>query len=87
MNKFVSENGGILAVLAVCGIIGTAYIEWRISVNVIESVNAQGAITPDQLEVVTTKLEAIKDDVAKLEGIDSRLEGKIDQVIGILLED
>ncbi len=87
MNKFVSENGGILAVLAVCGIIGTAYIEWRISVNVIESVNAQGAITPDQLEVVTTKLEAIKDDVAKLEGNDSRLEGKIDQVIGILLED
>lgn len=87
MSDFVSKNGGILAVLAACAVFGAGYIEWRISVNVTEQVNAQGAITPDQLAVVTTKLSAIKEDVAKLEGNDSRLEGKIDQVINILLED
>jgi multidrug efflux pump subunit AcrA (membrane-fusion protein) len=87
MNKFVSENGGILAVLAVCAVIGGAYIEWRIDVNVTSKVNAQGAITPDQLALVSSKLEGIKEDVSKLEGDNDRLEDKIDQVIGILLED
>jgi hypothetical protein len=87
MKAFISENGGILAVLAVCAVIGAGYMEWRISANVTAAVNAQGAITPEQLAVVTTKLTAIKEDVSKLEGNDNRLEDKIDQVIGILLED
>jgi len=76
-------SGAAIVLMAIGGYL----MEWRIDVNVREQVNAVNAITPQQLEVVVTKLEAIKGDVSQLEGANSRLEDKIDQVIGILLED
>lgn len=87
IKEFKEVLGLLTAVAVVLIAIGGFLMEWRIDVNVREKVNAQGAITPDQLELVVTKMEALKEDVSQIEGHANRLENKIDQMIGILLQD
>ena len=87
MNKFISENGGILAVLAVCFVIGAAYLEWRISENATAAINAAGSVTPEQLAAALKDIAENAEDIGKLEGADDRFEAKIDRIVDILLED
>ena len=85
--SFVKDNGGpiTLALIAFAVIFG--YIELRAPVMVSSQLNEKKILTTDQMIVLTNTLESMKEDIGRLEGNDGRLEGKIDQVIGILLED
>lgn len=87
MNKFISENGGILAVLVICFAIGAAYLEWRIDVNATNAVNAAGSVTPEQLAAALKDIADNADDIGKLENADERFENKIDRIVDILLEE
>ena len=87
MHKFISENGGILAVLIICFAIGAAYLEWRISENTQAAVNAAGKVTPEQLAAALKDIADNTDDIHKLESADERFEGKIDRIVDILLEE
>lgn len=87
MHKFISDNGGILAVLAVCFVIGAAYLEWRISENTQAAVNAAGSVTPEQLAAALKDIAQNAEDIGKLENADERFEGKIDRIVDILLEE
>lgn len=87
MNKFISENGGILAVLAVCFVIGAAYLEWRIKENATAVINASGSVTPAQLDAALKDIAENAEDIGKLESADERFEGKIDRIVDILLEE
>ena len=87
MRKFIADNGGILAVLAVCFVIGAAYLEWRIQVNATEAINSAGSVTPEQLEAALKDIARNGEDIDSLEKVDERFEGKIDRIVDILLEE
>jgi len=81
------------ALIAIAGVgavvitIGGFYMEWRIDKNVTDTVNAQGAITPDQLARVTDAQMVIEEDVEDLKDEDDKLDGKIERIVQILLEE
>ena len=87
MSNFVQDNGGMLAVLAVCFAIGAGYLEWRISVNTSDAIDAAGAVTPAQLQLVANTQSEIRQDIDDLKANDTRFDSKLDRIIDILLED
>lgn len=87
MKQFISENGGIIAVLIVLMGIGGAYLEWRIDAAATERLNAAGLVTPEQLEAARRDIDRNAEDVDKLEAADQRFDGKIDRIVDILLEE
>lgn len=87
MPKFISDNGGILAVLAIIIAVGAAYLEWRIDVAASQAINDAGSVTPAQLAAAIGEIEDNADDIDKLESADERFEGKIDRIVDILLEE
>ena len=87
MRKFIADNGGILAVLAVCFVIGAAYLEWRIQVNATAAINNAGSVTPAQLEAALKDIARNGEDIDSLEKVDERFESKIDRIVDILLEE
>lgn len=87
MKDFIKDNGGILVLLGISFAIGAAYLEWRVEANVASAVNSKGYITPAQIEVFKNNQNALKEDVKKLESADEKLDGKIERIVQILLED
>lgn len=87
MKDFIKDNGGILVLLGICFAIGAAYLEWRIESHVTSVVNTKGYITPAQIGVFKATQDALKEDVKKLESTDEKLDGKIERIVQILLED
>ena len=86
MKQFISNNGGMLAVLAVVGVILAAYAEWRIG----EAVSAKiDAVTLQQIS--PDKIEAIEGDIKEVRtqhSADSeRMDSKIERIVDILLEE
>ena len=84
MKKFISDNGGILAVIAVVVVVLGAYAEWRIAANVGSVLEAENLASAS---AVADLKEDLEDDIEDLEGDIGNLDGKVDQIIGILLED
>lgn len=80
IKDFVSNNGGILAVLAVCFAMGAGYLEWRIAVNVGDAFAAAGSVAPH-------RMDAAEEDIDKLESVDEKLDTKIERIVQILLEE
>lgn len=80
IKEFVSSNGGILAVLAVCFALGAGYLEWRIAVNVNQAFTDAGTIAPH-------RMDAAEEDIDKLESVDEKLDTKIERIVQILLEE
>lgn len=78
--KFLQDNGGLLAVLGVCFVIGAGYLEWRIDVNQRAQLAAADLASPAAVEANT---ESIED----LETADLRMDGKIERIVDILLEE
>mgnify|MGYP000585931880 CR=1 FL=1 len=87
MSKFISENGGVLAVLGVCLVTGAAYMEWRINVNAADAIHAAGNVTPAQLADAVKDIASNTAAIEKLQATDERFEGKFDRIVDILLED
>jgi hypothetical protein len=80
VKNFIGENGGILAVLGICAVIGGAYIEWRIAVNVSDTFEAASQVEPH-------RMDRAEEDIVKLEATDEKLDGKIERIVQILLEE
>lgn len=80
MKDFMSQNGGILAVLAVCFALGAGYLEWRIAIAVSDQFAANAQVEPH-------RMEAAEKDINELKQSDEKLDGKIERIVGILLED
>ena len=88
MNQWLKDN--VLVLLGICGIAGAAYIEWRIMSNVQDAVNNAGSITPDQLAIERERIKANAAAIAKLEVHHdqdaTRIDGKVERIVDILLE-
>ncbi len=84
MKKFLSDNGGILTVIVAVAVVLGLYAEWRISANVAEVLAAENLASA---AAVADLKEDLEDDIEDLEADIEKLDGKVDQVITILLED
>ena len=84
MKKFLSDNGGILTVIAAVVVVLGLYAEWRISANVSDVLAAENLASASS---VADLKEDLSDDIEDLEADIGKLDGKVDQVITILLED
>lgn len=78
--SFIKDNGGLLAVLGVCFVIGAGYLEWRIDVNQRSQLAEAELAKPSD---VAANTESIED----LEKADERMDGKIERIVDILLEE
>ncbi len=84
--SFIKDNGGPLAIAVVVGAIITGYIELRlpsdadIQAKVDAKFVAAGAVAPH-------RMDAVEGDIEDLEANDEKLDGKIERIVGILLED
>ena len=82
--SFLQENGGMLAVLGVAVVVLGAFADWRIGVKVDEALAAQGFASSDKITQIEEELDDQK--VVHKEDRD-RLDGKIERIVDILLED
>jgi len=82
--SFVKDNGGAIAVAGVAVVILGAFADWRIGVKVDEMLAAQGFVTTDKVTEFQNDLAEQK--VVHKEDRD-RLDGKIERIVDILLED
>lgn len=87
MKQFISENGGMLTVIGIGLALLAGYGEWRISANISAELKAQDTVSASDLVSLTVNQQSIQDDIGELKGNDDRLNGKMDQIITILLED
>jgi len=63
MNKFISENGGILALLAVVTIALGVWIEWRIGGHL----DSRGLIEPAKITAMADDIQENEEDIGELE--------------------
>lgn len=82
--SFVKDNGGMLAVLGVAFVVLGAFADWRISVKVDEALAAKGFATSDKITEIEEDLADQK--VVHKEDRD-RMDGKIERIVDILLEE
>lgn len=82
MRTFIRENGGVLTVLGVAVLILAGYVEWRISENVFRAVHAQQLAKAADVTDLRADLEG---DINELKAANNKLDGKIDQIITILI--
>ena len=87
MRDFIKDNGGVITLLIIALAIGAAYLDWRINSLVTETVNTAGYITPEQIEVFKVNQEGLKEDIGDLKNTADKLDGKIERIVQILLED
>jgi hypothetical protein len=82
--SFVKDNGGMLAVLGVALVVLSAFADWRISIKVEEALANKGFATSDKITDIQGDLAEQK--VVHKEDRD-RLDGKIERIVDILLEE
>jgi hypothetical protein len=87
MRDFIKDNGGVITLLIIALAIGAAYLDWRINSLVTETVNTAGYITPEQIEVFKVNQISLKEDIGELKATADKLDGKIERIVQILLED
>lgn len=87
MGNFIKENGGVITLLVIALAVGAAYLDWRINSLVTETVNTAGYITPEQIEVFKVNQMGLKEDIGELKETADKLDGKIERIVQILLED
>ena len=87
MRDFIKDNGGVITLLIIALAIGAAYLDWRINSLVTETVNTAGYITPEQIEVFKVNQMGLKEDIGELKETADKLDGKIERIVQILLED
>ena len=78
--KFIQENGGLLAVLAVALAVAAGYLEWRIDRAVTDAL-ADAGIVPEE------KITAMEGDIAENKDYIRRTEDKVERIVDILLEE
>ena len=84
MNKFISENGGPLAIAATALLIGAAYLEWRIDEITEVKLAEAGIVSVDRIDAIEGEVE----DTQEQHRRDSeRMDDKIERVVDVLLED
>jgi hypothetical protein len=82
--SFIKDNGGLIAVATVALVVLAAFGEWRISVAVDEALAVKGFATSDKI----TELQKDMADQKEVHNDDrDRLDGKIERIVDILLED
>ena len=84
MNKFITENGGPIAIAVIALAIGAAYLEWRID-EITEMKLAQaGIVSVDRIDAIEGEVE----DTQEQHRRDSeRMDDKIERVVDVLLEE
>lgn len=87
MGDFIKENGGVITLLIIALAVGAAYLDWRINSLVTDTVNTAGYITPEQIEVFKVNQMGLKEDIGELKETADKLDGKIERIVQILLED
>lgn len=87
MKEFIKDNGGVITLLIIALAVGAAYLDWRINSLVTETVNTAGYITPEQIEVFKINQMGLKEDIGELKETAEKLDGKIERIVQILLED
>jgi len=87
MRDFIKDNGGVITILIIALGVGAAYLDWRINSLVTETVNTAGYITPEQIEVFKVNQMSLKEDIGELKATAEKLDGKIERIVQILLED
>ena len=87
MRDFIKDNGGVITLLIIALAIGAAYLDWRINSLVTETVNTAGYTTPEQIEVFKVNQMGLKEDIGELKETADKLDGKIERIVQILLED
>ena len=87
MKNFISENGGVLVLMAMGFTIGAAYLEWRIEENTEAAIHDAGSVTPEELAAAIKDIANNAEDIGKLETSDQLFQQKIDRIVEILLED
>jgi len=81
--RFIRDNGGMLAVLAVVAVLLGTYAEWRIAVNVKSQLDATGQVAPHQIIAIEKDIA----DQKETHNRDSeRMDNKIERIVDILLE-
>jgi len=78
--SFIKDNGGPIVIAGIALAIIAGYTEWRIAANVDTQFQAAGLVSPD-------KVDAMEDDIGEVKGALVRIDGKIDRIVDILLED
>lgn len=78
--NWIKDNGGVLVigVLLFGGVLG--YMELR-APGIVQSQLEANGIVPK------TTIDGMKEDITDLEAEDEKLDGKIERIVGILLED
>ena len=87
MGDFIKDNGGVITLLIIALAVGAAYLDWRINSLVTDTVNTAGYITPEQIEVFKVNQMGLKEDIGELKETADKLDGKIERIVQILLED
>ena len=86
MKNFFSDNGGIITVGVVfLGIVG-GYIELRLPSDIEIQAKVDAAFIAAG-NVAPHEIDAIEEDIDDLEIADTRMDGKIERIVDILLED
>lgn len=78
--SWIKDNGGMLAVAVVLVAVVTGYMELRAPGIVQAQLEANGIVPK-------TTIDGMKEDITDLEEEDEKLDGKIERIVGILLED
>ena len=82
--KFIQNNGGTITVAAVVLAIVAGYMEWRVSVIVGAEMDAVGLVSTDRV----TSIEKDMAETRETHAADStRMDGKIERIVDILLEE
>lgn len=78
--NWIKDNGGMLAVAVVLFAVVTGYMELRAPGIVKAQLEANGIVPK-------ATITGMEEDITDLEAEDEKLDGKIERIVGILLED
>lgn len=83
MSKFISENGGPIAIAIIALAIGAAYLEWRIDEITEVKLADAGIVSVDRIDYIENTLEDTREQHLR----DSeRMDDKIERVVDVLLD-
>jgi len=82
--RFIKENGGVLVIVGIVATVLAAYGEWRIGAAVQAKFAEQGIVSLDRVVAIESDIEETRE--IHVSDRD-RMDGKIERIVDILLED